>query len=148
MFFEEWRALFKNDIKGSCTATAVFAALRKQVVDCAARMNQQGPNNFLPSDESLDPHTRRFEVRRETWEGTVHARVRFELGGQSITVKQVGAAESSRIAFQVIPGWDREASTCRLEVYGDDGAFAAHEDPDLEVISELALEWLRRDEGD
>ena len=62
VFFEEWRALFNKEIKGSCTAPAV---------------------------------------------------------------------------------WDMEAGTCRLEVYGDDGAFAAHEDPYLEVISELALEWLR-----
>lgn len=132
--------MFNEKIKGLCTATAVFAALRKQVVDCAARMNRQGPGHFLPSDdESFDPDTRRFEIPRETWDGTIQARVRFELGGRSITVSQVGADESRRTAFQTIPVWDKEACTCRLRVYDDDGTFSGHVDPDLEVIGELAL---------
>ena len=137
--------MFNENIKVSCTAKAVFAALRTQVVDCAARMNRQGPGRFLPSDdESFDLDTRRFEIRRETWDGTVQARLRFEVGSGSITVMHVEADGSRCIAVQMIPAWDNETRTCRLGLYDDDGAFSSLVDPGLEVISQLALEWFRR----
>ena len=82
------------------------------------------------------------------WAGTVRARVRFELGGRHITVKEVGGGESTRIAFQIVPGWDEKDRACRLAVYGDGWPIDAPEDPDLETISELALKWLQRDTAD
>ena len=136
--------MYDKRIEGSCTAREVFAALRKQVVECAARMNQQGLDRVLPTRESHEPETRRIEIRRKTWVGTVLARVRFELGGQHITVKEVGADDvSACIAFQVFPRWDDQAKTCRLPVYGNDDTLDALEDPDLEAIIELALKRLQ-----
>lgn len=137
--------MFEKRVEGACTAKDAFAALREQVVERAASMHQQGPDQFLPSDESLDPYTRKFEIARKTWDGTLHTLVRFELGGRHITVKEVGVDGSTRIAFQIFPGWDEKARACRLAVHGTDWPFDAPADPDLEVISELALNRLRRD---
>ena len=99
---------------------------------------------MLPTPESHEPDTRRIEIRRKARDETLLGRVRFELGGESITVKQVAADESRRIAFQVIPGWDKAASACRLAVYGDDWPLDAPEDPALDEIGELALKGLGR----
>ena len=125
-----------------CTATGVFAALRTQVVKDAARMNSREPGRYLPSDESFNPTTHRFEIHTESLDGAIVARVTFDLGHRSITVKQQEGDKVPVDAFRVVPDWDGNARRCRLSFYGEQGGFGGVEDPDLETVSRLALEML------
>lgn len=140
--------VFNNKAKADCNARAVFDEVISRVAYDVGRMNQGEPGLYRLEDVSFERNTHKISILKEKWGGTVVARVIFDLGGRSITVKQEKGGRTPRIAFQVIPGWDSKSHTCRLAVYDHLGSHGEVEDANVETISKLALKWLRHEADD
>ena len=139
--------MLNKKARDECTASGVFDNLRRRVLKDVGNMSAQEPGRYREDPLPFDPRSCTFSIVKEEWVETVMARLIFDLGHESITVRQQEGNRVPRIAFRVIPKWDRNTGTCRHLLYDDRGTYADIEDADVKTISELSPKVVAKRRG-